>query len=790
MTTVIQINCHAFATYKECESFIKGKKEAALTLCVQPLFINDCPHIMPLQYFFDQQSFVSKYEVALSKILHQHLQATAPDTLSEKSIRCIGSDVLANVCASYADAHSYEWIHQAVYLTKESDAYKDYITYMQQVLSRTAHWINTHYKEIVIFGYNATAQGWLYKLIEACCDSPNIPVHWVVPGKITATHTYPLHAIQEWVMRWKESQSASAIQRNVWACTSVDEECRQALSLADASHKKGVQIACVIPNTGYKKTMQTVALQCNIPIQMQQKLVLLDTNLGKLVRYSLEWLKHGSIHTIQELLALPIVQPLDGVLDLRKKIQRALQNNRYYKDNAHRKGWLETALAELSLSPIIERVIHIKTVKDLQHILDEWSLEFSIDSSDYQDYVVIESLRKIIMDALESRASMEDLCYMVQHTSIPSENTNGIPCITPEEFGRYPSHYLMVLGVGQDSWGVDAGNDSYLNSDNLGIEDGKSELRNAFGWWLVNTDQVVSISYAQSINGLPQDPLSIIGGERNIVADKNGLQSTFYRKPIVDAFPLPVLDKVSPSELELYQTCPYAFFLKKIIGLQSKKAITDAQKFGILFHQVIEAIVNKNITKTDAVLPFLEAELPPLMARMYYIKLNSGDWDMDEMIMFIKSSLEARAEEVLQMQRHGVLIGGRADMIRAQGDGYEVIDFKTGTPPTQPAIESLQYIQIGLYALMAESTYGPTMASIVSKNNVYKPWITLDATKKSMQWETYKPMLEDHIDALLQNIKKGSYQAHDYTVSAARHAQQCRVCDYYHVCASAERHQR
>jgi hypothetical protein len=790
MTTVIQINCHTFATYKECESLIKGKKEAALTLCVQPLFINDCPHIMPLQYFFDQQSFVSKHEVALSKILHQHLKATAPDTLSEKSIRCIGTDVLANVCASHPEAHSYEWIHQAVYLTKESGAYQDYITYMQQVLSRTAHWINTHYKEVVIFGYNATAQGWLYKLIEACCDNTCMPVHWVVPGKTTTTHTYPLHAIQEWAMSWKEVQSVGLSQRDIWACTSVDEECRQALNLAAEPHKKGVQIACVIPNTGYKKTMQTVALQCNIPIQIQQKLVLLDTNIGKLVLYSLEWLKHGSIGTMQELLALPIVQPLGGVLDLRKKILRALQNNRYYKDNVHRKGWLETALAELSLSPIIERIIHIKTVKDLQYILDEWSLEFSIEGADYQDYVVIESLRKIIVDALVLQASIEDLCYMVQHTSIPSENTNGIPCITPEEFGRYPAHSLMVLGMGQDSWGVDASNDSYLNSDALGVEDGKAELRNAFGWWLVNTDQVVSISYAQSINGLEQDPVSFIGGEQKMVGCKTSVAGSMFRRRAGEGCLSPKMPQLSPSSLALYQTCPYAFFIQKIVGLKSKQAITEAQKFGVVFHQVMEAIVNKNITKKDEVLPFLEAELPPLMAKVFDIKLSGGDWDMDEMLTFVQQSLGAQAETALKIEVDGVVIGGRADMIRAQGDGYEVIDFKTGTPPTQPAIESLQYIQIGLYALMAEAVYGPTMASIVSKNNTYKPWITLDVTKKSMHWDTYKPMLEDHIKSLIQNIKTGCYKVQDYKVSAARHAQQCRVCDYYHVCDSTERHQR
>ena len=94
-----------------------------------------------------------------------------------------------------------------------------------------------------------------------------------------------------------------------------------------------------------------------------------------------------------------------------------------------------------------------------------------------------------------------------------------------------------------------------------------------------------------------------------------------------------------------------------------------------------------------------------LMAHVIDSKLHSTEWDLDALATFFESdtSQQRQAEVSDTISINNVTIEGRMDIIRWFNDCVEVIDFKTGAPPTLPDIKRLHYLQLGIYGLMVGS---------------------------------------------------------------------------------------
>jgi RecB family exonuclease len=135
------------------------------------------------------------------------------------------------------------------------------------------------------------------------------------------------------------------------------------------------------------------------------------------------------------------------------------------------------------------------------------------------------------------------------------------------------------------------------------------------------------------------------------------------------------------------------------------------------------------------------------------------------------------------------MIKGRADIIRQSDQGTDIIDVKTGTPPTAPMIRQYRDIQLGLYLWMMQ-THSPTSAPIQAhyylKHNQLKSMIDSQHDDFHDFFNGFKARIHD----LIQGISSGQFLPEHHHVTANQHANQCRQCDYYGLCHNRERHQR
>ena len=78
---------------------------------------------------------------------------------------------------------------------------------------------------------------------------------------------------------------------------------------------------------------------------------------------------------------------------------------------------------------------------------------------------------------------------------------------------------------------------------------------------------------------------------------------------------------LSPSKLQLYQRCPYAFYLKYKLGLNLfNEKMSDHQIIGVTIHQLIEAIVKNKHSNELFILEWTKNHLNPLMAKIIQTK--------------------------------------------------------------------------------------------------------------------------------------------------------------------------
>jgi ATP-dependent helicase/nuclease subunit B len=173
-------------------------------------------------------------------------------------------------------------------------------------------------------------------------------------------------------------------------------------------------------------------------------------------------------------------------------------------------------------------------------------------------------------------------------------------------------------------------------------------------------------------------------------------------------------DKISVTAVDRLKADPFAFYARAILKLQKRDPVDDdhtARWKGIAVHQVLQEWQQhddcnpdklrqraERLLKDEAIHPMLRALWAPRL-------LEAIDWIA---AMERDNQAEGRrplaAEVTGQTALAGVTVEGRVDRIDRMADGsLGIIDYKTGAPPTQKAVDAGFALQLGLLGLIGRA---------------------------------------------------------------------------------------
>lgn len=319
----------------------------------------------------------------------------------------------------------------------------------------------------------------------------------------------------------------------------------------------------------------------------------------------------------------------------------------------------------------------------------------------------------------------------------------------------------IIGGLNEGSWPIPTHNDAFLSRPMKSIlaldpPERRIGLSAHDFQWAMGMDNVI-MSRSKRTNHAPSIPSRWLQRLETVVGQKIWKQICMrgdtllhwakmldYTHTITCAErpnPIPPLDArprhFLVTEIETLRSNPYAIYAKKILNLKPLKALIHDPSFaerGTLYHAILSTFCTqiKNIHCADALNILLT------IGRKEFDKLNlSPDIEAVWWLIFenfapslIKweRSLEPRerhAEVIAQktpIGATGTTLSGRADRIDIlPHKTAEILDFKTGIPPTSKQVESLLSPQLALEAalLMQGSFIG--LPNLTPSNLLYIP---------------------------------------------------------------------
>jgi ATP-dependent helicase/nuclease subunit B len=157
-----------------------------------------------------------------------------------------------------------------------------------------------------------------------------------------------------------------------------------------------------------------------------------------------------------------------------------------------------------------------------------------------------------------------------------------------------------------------------------------------------------------------------------------------------------ILSRLSVTDAETLFRDPYAFFAKRLLGLNALRQVGQeaaAAERGTAIHAAIEAFENLPLAdrSQERLALLLEIELVSAGFRPGQIAADKArlavaahvysKWSRDQVQAGAQTAIERRGR--LTMPRTGILLSGKADRIDHYTDGSaQIVDVKTGAPPT------------------------------------------------------------------------------------------------------------
>lgn len=261
----------------------------------------------------------------------------------------------------------------------------------------------------------------------------------------------------------------------------------------------------------------------------------------------------------------------------------------------------------------------------------------------------------------------------------------------------------------------------------------------------------------------------------------------------------PELEEVKPSDIKheysftshilLYEACPlqYKFFRE----LEFMPVRNNSFLFGTLVHQTIEDI-HKTVLegranevtneKIDAWLSenyrqiskaenayFSESSLRAVRKNIQnYVDYAKDDWQKVK-----------EAEVPVTLQQEDYILEGKIDLVRGQGDTYEILDFKTGKKPDVNDPESKERLtqyrrQLEIYAKIIHERTGKE----ISRLNLFYTGTTDESPIVSYKYEnaSVEKTIKDVTDVVHR------IEAKDFAIKKKCNPKQCGECDFRFYC--------
>jgi ATP-dependent helicase/nuclease subunit B len=179
--------------------------------------------------------------------------------------------------------------------------------------------------------------------------------------------------------------------------------------------------------------------------------------------------------------------------------------------------------------------------------------------------------------------------------------------------------------------------------------------------------------------------------------------------------------RLSVTEIETWVRDPYAIYAKHVLGLRPLDPL-DSEigplERGRLIHEALERFLRKfpDDLPADASAYlvriaedlFREAEIPHAVLSVWLPRfVRAADWfvarERERRGQIAKSILEIKGERVFEAAAGKFTLVGKADRIDLlKTGGAAIIDYKTGTPPTNPQVASLLTPQLPLEGVILD----------------------------------------------------------------------------------------
>ena len=238
---------------------------------------------------------------------------------------------------------------------------------------------------------------------------------------------------------------------------------------------------------------------------------------------------------------------------------------------------------------------------------------------------------------------------------------------------------------------------------------------------------------------------------------------------------------LSATDIELYRTCPLKYKFARVFGIPQEQTIN--QRFGIAIHQVLERFHSQETTGGGE-----PGSMERLMSLFNVAWRRAGFGDSDDEMQYRERAIEAlrryhaRAvsspasprwvERKFDFQVGPHHLRGRVDRVDQLPDGgYELIDYKTGSPKPERELES--DIQLAIYRLAAREAW-----RLDSAAGSY--WYVLDDEKVAVGGS---PDDLERVESTVLEVGEGIL---DQDFEPRPSPQICSWCDFRLICPASE----
>ena len=251
----------------------------------------------------------------------------------------------------------------------------------------------------------------------------------------------------------------------------------------------------------------------------------------------------------------------------------------------------------------------------------------------------------------------------------------------------------------------------------------------------------------------------------------------------------------TPTQIELFFSCPKRFYLRHIVGVEEKEeddpyVILDPSATGIMYHKLMEERMNnRTINKVD----FMKAAdekfeeyiktRPPVdtaakqIAKDEFIDLCEKGYDSDP------NNKVLLAEKWIESELEGIKIGGFPDRIEEDGDGRQLIaDFKTKKRIEHSEDDLLSCLQVLLYAYTAINN----KAAGGKKYNIEKCTYRYPRFEHSVDIN-YDAETESFIRGRMKELKE-AIDKNDFPIAEKeKQNEACKYCKLSKICGKDQR---